>query len=251
MRARDHTVAMLAWWRERADRADLAIRRSGGAMIWVRGRELDRLPLAWARAENRKGAEIYLRPARGADWPLLFLDDLPVPVAKRAVRRYASLAVQTSQAGGCHLWLATDVALDERRRHLCQRHLARLTGADKASTSGEHLGRLAGFKNHKRHGVWVNVLASSGDPPPWRPPSSLVDEVPRPPAGGRHVGGQGEVDRSPSGLDWAWACRELERGDSSDRVLTRLVMRCRSRRGRDAERYARRTVERVVAYLTR
>jgi hypothetical protein len=242
---------MLAWWRQRIERADLAMRRPCGTMIWVRDRELDRLPLPWARAENSKGAEIYIRPARGSDWPLLFLDDLPVHIAIRAVRRYASLAIQTSPAGGCHLWLATAAALDERQRHLCQRHIARLTGADKASTSGEHLGRLAGFKNHKRHGAWVNVLSASDDREPWCPPPSLADEEPRPPASDRPAGCRRDVDRSPSGLDWAWTCRELKRGLSPELVQARLVTRCRSRRRQDAERYARRTVERAVAHLAR
>jgi len=248
MRARDHTLAMLTWWRKRMDRADLAMRRPGGAMIWVRNRELDGLPLRWARAENKNGAEIYIRPAREYDWPLLFLDDLPVNVARGAVRHYASLAVQTSPAGGCHLWLATEVALDERQRHLYQRHLARLTGADKASTSGEHLGRLAGFKNHKRHGAWVNVLAASDGQEPWRPPPLLIEEA-LPANGDRLSRCRTDVDRTPSGLDWAWTCRELERGISPERVQARLVTRCRHRRRRDAERYARRTVDRAVAYL--
>jgi hypothetical protein len=244
---------MLAWWRDRVERVDLAIRRSCGAMIWVEDRELDRLPLAWARAENSKGADVYIRPARGYDWPLLFLDDLPVPLALRAVRHYAALAVRTSPAGGCHLWLATSRDLDERQRHVCQRHLAELTGADPASTLGEHLGRLAGFRNHKRQGPWVNVLAAAGDPrPPWHPPDLLLVADQRCPSRGTPgYRSRGGVDRSPSGIDWAWTCRQLERGTSSDRVLSLLIARCRQRRGRDAERYAQRTVERATAHVSR
>lgn len=251
MRASDHTLAMLTWWREWIDRADLAILRPSGAMIWTRDCGLGRLPLRWARAENSRGAEIYIRPARGYDWPLLFLDDLTVQIARRATKHYAALAVQTSPAGGCHLWLATSVALDEKQRCMYQRHLAELTGADPASTSGEHLGRLAGFRNHKRRGPWVNVLHAAVGLPPWQPPAlSMTDHVrrPRPKKPGAHDGG---VDDSPSGQDWAWTCHQLENGCSPDRVLRLLIERCRTRRGPDAERYARRTVQRASRHLLR
>ena len=73
----------------------------------------------------------------------------------------------------------------------------RYIGIDRApliaavSISGEHLGRLAGFKNWKRGGTWVNVLGAS--------------------CHGRH-----------------W-----------DPTV-------RPRRGRDAERYARRTLHRAL-----
>lgn len=255
MRARDHTHAMLAWWRRWVHRADLALRRPDGTMIWVRDRKLDRLPLPWARAENSRGAEVYLRPARGYDWPLLFLDDLTVPIARSATRRYAALAVHTSPAGGCHLWLATSLSLDEQKRRACQLHLAILTAADAASTSGEHLGRLGGFRNHKRHGPWVNILAPPAcQLPPWQPPTRLLLAVA--PAGRRRpphhdLGRAGrDVDRSPSGQDWAWTCRQLQHGVSPDLLLPLLIQRCQARRGTDAERYARRTIHAASRHLS-
>lgn len=247
MPARDHTRRMLAWWTERVNRADLAILRPQGAMLWVRGRELDNLPLAWARAENARGSEIYIRPARGSPWPLLLLDDLPVDLALRVARRYAALVVHTSPAGGCHLWLAAAHDLDEAQRKACQRHLAARAGADPASTSGEHLGRLAGFRNHKRAGPWVNVLAASALPP-WRPPAHLLAPAPASSANlapARTARPAPAIDDSPSGRDWAWTCRQLERGSHPDVVRAQLTTRCRSRRGHDAERYAHLTVERA------
>jgi hypothetical protein len=69
--------------------------------------------------------------------------------------------VKTSQEGGCHIWLSCTCNLGEWERHQAQRWLAPLAGADIASTSGEHLGRLAGFKSWKRNGTWVNVVAAS------------------------------------------------------------------------------------------
>ena len=47
MRAREHTEAMLAAWAGlRVTRADLAVRRQDGAMLWQHDRNLDTLPLA-------------------------------------------------------------------------------------------------------------------------------------------------------------------------------------------------------------
>ena len=252
MRARDHTRSMLAWWQDRVDRADLAVRRRDHTMIWTRDRALDRLPLGWARAENVRGAEIYIRPARGYDWPLVFLDDVPVETALRAASHYAALVVRTSPAGGCHLWLATPIALNEQQRRMCQQHLADTTGADPASTSGEHLGRLAGFRNHKRQGPWVNVLVDPADHPPWKPPPDLLDRQDLASPGTRRRAPQagGGMDRSLSGQDWAWACRQLEAGAPPDRVRAILIERCRRRRGPDAERYARQTVERAARHVT-
>ena len=82
MKASWHTETMLAAWRRaRVDRADLALRRPSGAMLWQRDLALEDLPMAWARAENAHGAEVYLRPARGRDWPMVFLDDLLPSIA--------------------------------------------------------------------------------------------------------------------------------------------------------------------------
>ena len=84
MRASWHTETMLAAWRSaRVDRADLALRRPSGAMLWQANLALDDLPLAWARAENAHGADVYIRPARGLDWPMVFLDDVVLQVAKQ------------------------------------------------------------------------------------------------------------------------------------------------------------------------
>ena len=56
------------------------------------------------------------------------------------------------------MWLPCDRSLDEGARLQAQRGLAARFSADKGSISGEHLGRLAGFKNWKRAGCWVNRL---------------------------------------------------------------------------------------------
>ena len=256
MPARDHTDRMLTWWsRSGVDRADLAVRRPDGAMLWHADQPLATLPLPWARAHNVRNADIYVRPARGYRWPLVFLDDVPCAVAAAVARKYAALLIHTSAAGGCHIWLRCSGPLDEQERKRAQRYLALRLGADLGSISGEHLGRLAGFKNHKRAGVWVNVLQGS-DLGPWQPAPALVE--PPSPAGQRRLygspqgsaaDGEHATDTSASGADWAFTCSLLEAGCDPRLVHARLVQRARPRRGTDAERYARHTLRRVLRRL--
>ena len=80
------------------------------------------------------------------------LDDVAVVIAEGAVRAHGELAVRTSPAGGCHLWLSCTRPLDEVGRWRAQRWLAKRFAADPGSISGEHPGRLAGFRNWKRVG---------------------------------------------------------------------------------------------------
>lgn len=249
MTAKQHTRKMLLWLAEIGiERLDLAVRQSDATMIWHRSKSFDQLPLGWACAQNVRQAEVYVRPARNESWPLVFLDDVTPSLAVAVVRKYAALAVATSPHGGCHVWLACRQNLSEAQRAQAQRWLAQRTGADRASTSGQHLGRLAGFKNWKRSGVWVNTLASSVSPP-WDPAPALGG--PRAAASRRplclrtHHG----TDTSPSGQDWAWACSLLESGHDPDSVYHRLIERARSRRGSDTERYARRTVDRALSHI--
>jgi len=244
MRAAQHTEAMILWWkRARVDRADLAARRPSGSMIWHHDLALDALPLAWARAENARQADIYIRPARGYDWPMVFLDDVPVDSALRVTHRYNAMVVQTSSVGGCHIWLLCDRALAEPVRKQAQRWLSDKLGADPGSVSGEHLGRLAGFRNWKRAGCWVNVLAA---PSPWDPSTALSQTEPTSHPTRLAIHGPVPRDTSPSGREWGWACGMLEAGYDSETVYLQLLEQARDRRGSDAERYARRTIENAL-----
>lgn len=58
-------------------------------------------------------------------------------------------------------------------------------------------------------------------------------------------------DRSPSGQEWGWACRMLEGGADPVSVYEALLVKAIARRGADAERYARRTVERATEKVRR
>ncbi|MBE3099026.1 MAG: hypothetical protein IMZ44_18080 [Planctomycetes bacterium] len=252
MIASDHTQAMLDWWAATGvDRSDLAVRRPTGAMLWQRDLALDALPIAWARAENAQHADIYIRPARGHAWPLVFVDDVGVECAQALAREVDALLVATSPAGGCHVWLRCDRVLAEHDRMRAQRRWIVTLGADPGSVSGEHLGRLAGFKNWKRGGCWVNVLAAARGGRPW----AVVDDLttpPRPPTSPtRPRGRDGLRDTTPSGQDWAWVCTRLEHGHAPDTIYTRLVDRARPRRGPDAERYARRTLDHALQHVAR
>jgi hypothetical protein len=243
MRAADHTQAMLDWWAATGvDRVDLAVRRASGAMLWQRDGPIARLPLAWARAENARQADIYARPARGRSWPLIVIDDVAVARADAVAREVDALLVETSPQGGCHVWLRCDRALAEDDRRRVQRLWISTLDGDPASVSGEHLGRLAGFKNWKRGGCWVNVRPAA----PGRP-CLVVDDRPLtpPPAGAVPTPPprrDNQRDTTPSGHDWAWVCARLERGLPPDAIYAQLVDRARSRRGADAERYAQRTL---------
>lgn len=238
---------MLGWWRDAGvDLADLAVRRPDGAMAWHHQVPLGELPLAWARAENVRRAEVYVRPSRDRAWPLVFLDDVGVELARGIAAKYDALAIRTSPQAGCHIWLRCDRALDEPGRRNAQQWLARRSGADRASTSGDHLGRLAGLRNWKRAGCWVNVLAASRAGRPWAVRDVQAEgDAPRPPGRGRGAG----RDRSPSGRDWARVCHQLEAGADPEVVRATLLSQATARRGRYAAEYARRTVERALAHL--
>jgi hypothetical protein len=250
MRAREHTLSMIHWWKDAGvSRADLAVRRLDGAMLWHRDVLLDNLPLPWARAENIRHGEVFIRPARGYPWPLVFLDDVAEEIACRTAGKYDAVVVKTSEEGGCHVWLSCSCDLDEWSRHQAQRWLAPRAGADIASTSGEHLGRLAGFKNWKRDGAWVNVIEASRRRRRWVPrtddkvPLLGVEPMPEP----TDNPSSHPTDTSPSGVEWGWVCGMLEAGLPPRHAYYRLVERARRRRGRDAERYARKTVGKALA----
>lgn len=243
MKAAEHTEAMLAAWKRLGvNLADLAIRRRDGSMLWQRSRALEDLPLGWARAENAHGADIYVRPARGHPWAVVFLDDVAADLAVEMATSNGGLAVQTSEEGGCHLWLPTSEPLDEAGRCRRQRWLAQQLGADPASVSGEHLGRLAGFRNWKRGSCWVNVLAPAAVGPATRTEAGTMETL---------TPTSAQRDVSPSGQEWGWVCRMLEAGWSPRQVYEGLLAKSSARRGTDAERYARYTVEKATERFRR
>lgn len=118
--------------------------------------------LSWAWAQNKGGAEVYVRPARWmpdgtpASWPLVFLDDVSPARAAELAGQFRAMVIETSP-GLCHVWIAVSRALDEAERKAVQQQLIVAHGADKGSCSGEHFGRLPDFLNHKRGGVFTKL----------------------------------------------------------------------------------------------
>ncbi len=249
MKAIDHTLKMLDWWSGIGIVfIDLAVRRANGTMIWHHNLSIDTIPLPWIKAENVRQADIYIRPARGNSWPVVFLDDVKQEMAIQIANKYSAMLVHTSLSGGCHVWITLSIALNETQRHTVQRQLARLTNADLGSVSGEHLGRLAGAKNWKRNGVWVNVLPIPKlKQPPFNPSPHLIHSTAHqnPIKGHRCT----VFDNSESTKEWGWVCGALKIGINPKTVYQRLVARSLPRRGKDANRYARYTVERALKQI--
>ena len=102
----------------------------------------------WAWYRNCEGADIYMRPATGPAWPIVFLDDLPPENAVKLSEKYACLVIETSH-NNCQVWIAATQPLTIAERALVQRTLAAGAGSDMASISGDHFGRAAGYINHK------------------------------------------------------------------------------------------------------
>ncbi len=206
------------------------------------------------RAENVRRAEIYIRPASTLAWPMILLDDVEFRLARRIARKYAALVVHTSPAGGCYLWLCLTRALVQPQRYYAQRWLIPRVNADIGSVSGEHLGRLAGTRNWKRDGVWVNVINPDPFPrPAWDPTPALPPIVPANNRGTPHLRTQKNysgIDHSESGKEWGWVCGALEAGLDPEIVYRRLLDRASQRRGPDAVRYARYTLQRALQQQT-
>lgn len=285
-------AAQLAWFTDiGVTRFDLAVRRHSGTWVHLhQDLSLERLQglLGWCRHENAQGSDIYLRAHRRRAWPVVFLDDVPLDVADSLVDAHPALAIETSP-GSCHVWLRTNQALSESGRRDAQRafiahHNMGLLAADPRSTSGEHYGRAAGFRNRKPgRDCWVNLRRSSahGVPLDVRPkegPAPMAKAAADP---GRtqvlffapnlisHSHGtdegasplslaqsdsasrreQPDRDRSPSGREWGLVVRALEGGKDPEKVRSALAKIARHRRGRDAERYAELTVRNALRHL--
>ena len=255
----------LAWFEAHGvQRFDLGVRRRSGVFI-SRAAACDRVQVTqlrnWLAAENVAGGDVYIRPARNFDWPLAFLDDVTLNDAVRLAREVCCLAVQTS-AGSCHVWIATDTPLAEDGRAQVQRTLAQRGGergtfGDLASVSGEHFGRLAGYRNQKPgRDFWVAIafasrvtkrlavqpLLGDAESPPVMQEPSRVSTIRR--SAPLVLGG---MDRSASGEDWALAMRALERGCDVAELVELLVDRARARGKRAPEDYARRTAQGAMA----
>lgn len=261
------TARQLAWLTAHGVAAmDLAVQRVSGSWLAPhQGIAPDAVAhlLPWCHAENARGANIYIRPHRHSAVPVVFLDDVTSSAAMLLAEQHPALVVETSP-NRCHVWLAVERELAERERFAVQATLAARSVndqplADRGSISGDHYGRLCGFRNRKRgRDCWVN-LRFAGDcgapfataPSVEQSASSVIST-----AGGRVEPGGAEAPRqrghaSESERDWAWVMSKLEQGIDAARLTQALADRSGARRGMDAERYATRTVQRAVERVRR
>jgi hypothetical protein len=103
---------------------------------------------AWAWSRNLRGENVYLRPARGTNWSVVMLDDLPANMVTGIAQKYSSLVLETS-SHNFQVWVFVNQPLTEPARLNVQRHLLQKAGADPGSASGEHFGRAPGYRNTK------------------------------------------------------------------------------------------------------
>jgi len=140
--------------------------------------------------------------------------------------------------------------LEEHERYQAQVYLVRQTGADPGSVSGEHRGRLAGLRNWKRGGCWVNVLEAT-DGPAWETVLADLEPDARPsgPGAMRPASSGAERDRDESVAEFAWVCHRLREGVPPDQIESELAQRARDRGKPSPAQYAARTLQAAMRRL--
>jgi hypothetical protein len=258
-------------WRERSCR-HAADRHHGGAAA----------TLSVLRKLNKGGQDVYFRPSAGSNpdsiiqYRYFVLDDVPEPQARQIAYMNRALLVRTSTAGGCQVWIFTSELLTAAERLAVQQHYSRKLGADIGATGGTQYSRLPGFKNYKRGGQWVNVLAwprgprlsvalligepsisaspvagnkpaipvpspkFSPDPPPEFAPMVSIGELTKKLR--REIARQAELQGKSTSEHDFHACRILLRAGCDPDALTDALTLIATRKGKAAGKYAARTV---------
>ena len=234
-------------------RFDLAIVRGPERRFQLRGLQnlgieeiYRRLPLL--RYENQEGSDIYFRPEKGGSWPIIFLDDLTSDQATKMNESYRCWSIETSP-GRFHTWILTDRLLSGSERYAEQKNFVYQGFGDPGSVSGDHLGRLPGFKSWKR-GTWVNLISSPNQALQLFHPmigrqkggqgASSIQDLPS--RLRRGEGKQGNIDKSESGKEFGWVCGWLRAGLDPEKAIRKLTIRASERGKNRPEDYARRTV---------
>jgi len=217
--------------------------------------------LGWLAYKNKhENREACIRPHRDDEVPIIFFDDVPKEIAMHIAKCYSACVIETSKEGGCHVWVHTDKSLSEHQRHLVQKHLHQRIRADSGSTSGEHWGRLCGYKNWKRSGCWVNLLAVTSNKALVVTDKMLVDVVVSkqlsPPVkqnrsvdSGSNVRHMLSGDASESAKEWGWTCERLAKGMNAAEVEAELYECAVARKKAGAQRYARLTVAKAIHHV--
>lgn len=197
---------------------------------------------SWTRHMNSQESDVYIRPHGEVKHGVIFLDDLPLDQALKVSKKYASCVVCTSE-NNTQVWLATDRPLSKIERKAAQSWMRSIGYTDPGSVSGDHLGRLCGFRSQKR-GCWVNLTTTTlGDrysPNIESPLSSPMGEAcvsssPLPKMQ------DAEKQKSPSEREFGWAFGALKYGVPLDNVIKHLTSLARGRGKRQPDHYAKRT----------
>lgn len=225
--------------------------------LGIQRTDCDRIIRYAGYANLRESANIFIRPARKCngtflDHAMLFIDDVPADAVEKICSLWSAAIVETSKAS-YQAWIRTRWPLDEKSRATAQSALAQKFGTDPASTSGEHYGRLPGFRNRKptRNNAWVNMVTVSGgallDPAPYlRKPSTME----------RLVTSDAKVIRPANGVDasaaeFGFALNALKNGADPaivrDNLLRRAILRRRT--PADAQRYVDLTMSKCLGIV--
>lgn len=252
------------------DAIDLAVRAPGGSFQMFPGLNICEPAIEAALAACRKcnsagGRDVYFRPARGVVASVIMLDDLDFAAALRLANGHAHMLIETSP-NNCQLWLKTSRALGETERKAVQQALIAQHRGDPGSVSGEHFGRIPGFKNKKPQYAlpWVNLIQFSTDDPPLKVKDFLSTPrgecVVQPAAGVSSIRSQrdahparststssGGGDSQESHKEFKFAAESLRHKVDRDKIISNIAERALARGKRRtadaATQYATRTVD--------
>jgi hypothetical protein len=153
---------------------------------WDKATLMDSLP--WLKRENAKGADIYVRPARGERAALILIDDVNLATLdKMRMDGLCPACVVQTSPGNYQGWVRLaekGQQMDEAARTWTAKHIAREYGADPNSADYHHFGRLAGFTNRKpqhvnRQGQSPFVTLDAYNGKPAKRAAEVVEEAAR------------------------------------------------------------------------
>jgi len=171
IRKGEQNLQVVLWMSEfNVDIFDIHVRQySDNYDIWMihNNLSIERLKkiIPWVKHKNANGADIYFRPYCNGSYSIVFLDDVSRKNALSIASKYAACVIETSP-NNCQIWLACDKPMDKAERKTVQTRIRDLGYTDAGSISGDHLGRLPGFKSWKHSGrCWVNLIKTTKGKP--------------------------------------------------------------------------------------
>lgn len=216
-----------------------------------------------AYALNKEGDDIFIRPVRGINHPIIMLDDLDDTQIQRISSQWQSAVVETSSKN-YQIWIVTSRAISESERKNVQKMLITTFGGDLGSVSGEHWGRSPGFINRKLdRNNFVSILVSAAKNGKLLHVDSVLDQchvLDEKNVSKNVIGRSKVINKLPtfvsksksdddSANEFGWCVGALRSGMPPTLVESILTDKCTERRGADALRYAKRTVTSALASI--